>query len=206
MIDFSEYRSILCLNGALPESEFFSTALPIIAADGAANTLVKMGITPQLVIGDLDSIDPELLQQLPVLHYPNQDHCDFEKSLDYLAKQQLLPSIIVGVNGGYLDHILNNVNVFVGTKNILYAPPIIGFALSGNETKEIILPVNTKISMLGMPEAVVSTNGLRWELNRYQLLFPGRNSCFNQSREKLVRIHIERGSMLVLIYEVSCEK
>ena len=56
----NKFKSILCLDGELPSAAFFFFfTLPIIAADGAANTLMQMGVLPQIVIGDLDSIAPD---------------------------------------------------------------------------------------------------------------------------------------------------
>ncbi len=127
MLDFKHYQSILCLNGDLPHPDFFNHQLPIIAADGAINRLAKMGIKPHMVIGDLDSAEPELLEQNPYLHLPSQETCDYQKCLAYLSQQQLLPTIVVGLNGGHLDHILNNINLFLDTDSLLYAPPIMVF-------------------------------------------------------------------------------
>ena len=59
----NNYKSILVLDGSIPTKEFFNEMqLPIISADGATNKLHKMGITPHVVIGDLDSVSPDILQ------------------------------------------------------------------------------------------------------------------------------------------------
>lgn len=201
MIDFQNYKSILCLNGNLPDATFFNTHLPIFAADGAANTLTKMGITPSLVIGDLDSINPENAKHLRLHPHYDQNYCDFEKSLMYLEKNNLLPTIIVGSNGGYLDHILNNVNCFMRTNCVLYAPPIYGFNLCGNTTRSFTLPLDTKISLIGITNANVSTKGFKWDLNQTNLSFSGKNSCFNRSADKEIMVTVHHGNLLILIYE-----
>ena len=201
IIPFSDYRSILCLNGTLPSVSFFKNDLPVIAADGAANTLMRMGITPKVVIGDLDSLEVTLQHQLSTIFIQDQDRCDFSKSLEYLDKQQFLPTIVTGLNGGYLDHILNNVNLFLHTKNLCYAPPIVGWVVSSSEYKEFVLPKHTKISLLGIPSALVSTRGLQWELDQYSLAFPGKTSCFNRSIKSMVRVEVHEGCVFVLIYE-----
>src|SRR3990167_5965092 len=200
LIDFSNYKSILCLDGALPNTLFFRCHLPIIAADGAANTLMQMGIRPDIVICDLDSISAPLRHQLPSLHFPDQNYCDFEKCLDYLEKKQWLPTIITGINGGYLDHVLNNVNLFLHTKNLCYAPPLIGLSIQENESKEFVLPTNTKLSVLGIPSAIISSQGLRWELDHYALAFPGKTSCFNRTVSSVIRLTVHHGSVFLLIY------
>lgn len=199
--NFSDYRSILCLDGQLPSIDYFSSTLPIIAADGAANTLMQMGITPQIVIGDLDSLDPVYRGQLPTHYHFDQNYCDFEKSLQYIQANDLLPCMIYGMNGGYLDHILNNVNIFMRASNVFYAPPLWGYAVRQTESKSLILPAHTKLSIMGIPQAVVSTSGLAWELTESHLTFPGRNSCFNRCMKENVEITVHEGSALVLVYQ-----
>jgi thiamine pyrophosphokinase len=106
------YKSILCLSGELPQKDFFQKMhVPVIAADGAANKLHALGITPHIVIGDLDSVDPSL--KLNSLHIQDQSRCDYEKSMEYLEQMGLLPTIILGSSGGDLDHILNNINIYL---------------------------------------------------------------------------------------------
>lgn len=200
MLQLDQFKSILCLNGDLPEKEFFSGKLPIVAADGAANTLMEMGIEPEMVIGDLDSINPDYLKILKSHHHYDQDLCDYQKSIFYMKKNDLLPAIIVGVNGGYLDHILNNINLFLTGDNVLYAPPLTGFCMKQGDEKKLTLPTNTKISLLGIPEAVVNSTGLKWELSNYHCAFPGRNSCFNRTVAEGVSVNVKSGKILVLIY------
>ena len=40
----------------------------------------------------------------------DQNSSDFQKAMKYLESQNLLPTIILGISGGYIDHILNNIN------------------------------------------------------------------------------------------------
>lgn len=201
LISFHQYRSILCLNGDLPAADFFDCDLPIIAADGAANRLEKIGVTPQLIIGDLDSVSPSLRESIKTLYIPDQATSDYQKSLVYLKENNLLPSIIVGIHGGYLDHVINNLNLFLNTNCVLYSPPVIGFVLKANESKSLDLPLHTKISFIGIPSADVTTKGLKWELNHFQFAFPGANSCFNRTAQTTIHLQVHHGAVLVLIYE-----
>lgn len=200
MIDFSKYRSILCLNGELPSADFFARHLPVIAADGAANTLMRLGITPQIVIGDLDSVYPEHKTRLNCLLHYDQNYNDFQKSMFYLEQHELLPTVIVGINGGFLDHILNNISLFVNTDSVLYAPPITGYVLQEQNNYTFDLMHNSKISLLGIPSATVSTQGLKWELEQQSLVFAQSNSCFNRSVAEQVRVEVHEGRVLILIY------
>ncbi|WP_454782151.1 thiamine diphosphokinase [Legionella sp. WA2022007384] len=202
VINLTGYQSILCLNGNLPDSSFFAAMnLPIIAADGAANSLFELGINPQLITGDLDSVRPALLKNHPFLHIPDQNSSDYQKALGYLKDHNLLPAIVVGINGGHLDHILNNMNIFMETNCLLYAPPIRGFVLNKQSKINLSLPVHTKISLMGIPEATLSSLGLHWELNDTPLSFPGQTSCFNRTQAPEIVLEVHHGSVLVLIYE-----
>ncbi len=203
MIQLQNYRSILCLNGSLPGADFFQSPLPVIATDGAANTLLNMGIKPDIVIGDLDSFNAREHAGIKTFYVEDQNFCDYEKSLAYLENNNLLPCIIVGIHGGYLDHIINNLNIFMRYNAALYAPPLYGQVLKENGSFTFNLPLHTKISLIGIPSSTVSTKGLQWELTQAPLCFPGKNSCFNRTTQDLIQITVHSGQLLVLIY---CER
>lgn len=192
-------RSILCLNGKLPNKRFFQANLPIVAADGAANLLLKKSILPDVIIGDLDSINLNNFDKSIIFHAQDQNFTDFQKALFYLKKQNLLPSLICGVDGGFIDHILHNIAVIIENKCMFYAPPVLGIAL---EKGEYLFKLNfdNKISLFGI-EAKVSTKGLKWELDNYILKFPKKNSLSNRLKSESLEINVKKGKVLLLIYE-----
>lgn len=193
------YKSILCLNGSITEFSFLQTTkLPIIAADGAGNTLMQHGIKPDLVIGDLDSLCPAIAQDVKTKYEPCQNSSDFQKALKHLEQKDLLPTIILGMHGGFIDHILNNINIFIASNNVFYAPPVIGYVVK--EEKSFSFPLNTKVSLMGIPSSVVTTQGLKWELDQSLLTFPGANSCFNRTITKTISINVHQGNVLTLFY------
>ena len=61
----------------------------IIACDGGVRHLQKLGIKPDVIIGDMDSIEPAQLasysaQGVKIIKYPaNKDFTDTELALDY---------------------------------------------------------------------------------------------------------------------------
>lgn len=195
------YKSILCLNGNLPNKKFFNKNLPIVAADGAANKLHEIGIMPDIVIGDLDSIRTS--ENFKILHAPSQDESDFQKSLNYVKQNQLLPTIILGADGGFIDHILFNIDVIMQNECIFYSPPIIGVPL--NKTAEFKLKINSKISIFAMPKAKISTSGLKWELDNDTLEFPGFSSLSNINIKENFKIEVKDGKVLLLSYVENME-
>lgn len=202
IINPKNYKSILCLNGNLPDKNFFYDfkKLPIIAADGAANTLNSMDIIPDMIIGDLDSVAKNLLIEKKFIMDKDQNSSDFQKAMKYLESQNLLPTIILGISGGYIDHILNNINIFLDTKSIFYDDNIIGMVISEGYHQFYDLKLGTKLSIFGIPNCLISTTGLKWNLQNDELSFPGFNSCFNRSIEKKISIYIKKGRALLLIY------
>lgn len=202
LTDLSRYHSILCLNGDLPDIHFFAALdLPVIAADGAANTLIAMDIIPQIIIGDLDSLLPSIRERHNTLHLPDQSSTDFQKALAHLEEQNLLPALVVGINGGYLDHILNNINLLMMTECMIYAPPLIGYVLKEHTKHSLSLPQNSKLSLMGIPSAKVSSQGLKWDLHHDLLSFPGKTSCFNRTEQEQISLEIHEGTVLALIYQ-----
>ncbi len=197
--DRGKYKSILCLNGSLPEKEFFDNwNIPIIAADGAANKLMKMNIKPDIVIGDLDSAKPEYLKLLDHIKILDQNKSDFEKSIKYIVKNKISPSIIFGLGGGHLDHILHNINLFTQTEFVSLSDST--FIFNIKNSVDLKLEKNTKISLFGMPRAQISTFGLKWNLSNELLTFPGGNSAFNRSLEEDIRISVYHGNLLCIVY------
>ncbi len=196
-----QYRSIVVLNGEIPDSSFFKRDIPIIAVDEGANKLLSIGVQPDLVVGDLDSVNLDLRANLNTIYLPDQDYCDFSKAMAHLKTVKLLPSIVTGITGGAIDHILQNINVFLSTDSIFYTPipPMVGYILQKSIT-HFSLPKDTKISLLGMPTAQISTKGLKWELHLSNLAFPGKNSCFNRSLSNEVYIEVHSGICLAMFY------
>ena len=199
-INPNDYKSILVLDGAIPTKKFFDEMqLPIISADGATNKLHRMGVTPHIVIGDLDSVDPEILANYKHERIEDQSSSDFQKALKYMKDNDWFPTIICGITGGYIDHEMNNINIFMQTDgNIFITDGVIGYKVQ--EESEYKFPLGTKISIIGIPECVVSTRGLRWELEKYTTKFPGQNSCFNRVVSEELIVIPNDGAALMLIY------
>ncbi len=197
------FRSVICLDGILPDRSFFQmTDLPIFACDGAANTLIAMEVSPDCILGDLDSISPLLSKEYPVLHLPDQNFSDFEKTMQYLDARALLPSIILGVNGGCIDHILHNITIFARMAEhcLFYDPPIVGQILQAKGMHHFKRPLGSKLSLLPTAAAKVSTSGLKWDLHNEMLLFPQKNSCFNRTEAQEVLIEVHEGTLLLCLY------
>lgn len=198
-------KSILCLNGDLPDSHFFAEDKIIVATDGAADKLLKINIKPSIIIGDLDSIEHGNHPYTEMIYLPDQNQSDFQKAMHYLAQNDLLPTMVFGIGGGFIDHVLQNINIITEHECAFYSPPLIGYVLKGHTISNLDLRPNTKISLIGMAKAKVKTSGLKWELNNAMLEFPGNNSCFNRTLSENISIEVLEGKLLVMIYTENIE-
>lgn len=110
-------HALLICNGDPPSralaKRLARKATVILAADGGANKARKLGISPHVIIGDLDSITPATRKYFAssnIVHVRRQDNTDLEKALDYLVDAKTRQVTIIGATGGRLDFTLGNLS------------------------------------------------------------------------------------------------
>ena len=113
------HRTLLICNGESPSRALLrrlaSGADTIVAADGGANSALRSGVTPGVIIGDLDSLLPatrEAFSGSRVIRVRRQDNTDLEKALDYISAHCPGEVAIAGATGGRIDFTLGNLSVF----------------------------------------------------------------------------------------------
>lgn len=80
-----------------------------MAADGGADGAQGLGVRPDYVVGDMDSVRPATLRRLDprrVRRDADPDHTDLEKALAFCEASQVTDVTVVGATGGRLDHTL----------------------------------------------------------------------------------------------------
>ena len=80
----------------------------VIAADGGYTYLRNMGIEPDVLIGDFDSLDLIPEHRKLIRHSPIKDDTDMALAAAYAAKEGYSKFIIYGGLGGRLDHTIAN--------------------------------------------------------------------------------------------------
>ena len=90
----------------------FST---LFCADGGVNSAYKMELTPDYIIGDLDSADSNVLNHFKskskIIKYKRQNDTDVEKCLKYAISKKFEHVILLGGTGDRLDHTFCNLGI-----------------------------------------------------------------------------------------------
>lgn len=112
-------RYMLFLNGTLNNIDYVKSIVndtdKIIAVDGGLNYVYKLNLIPQFILGDLDSVDKNILNHykdtVELIKYPSEkDFTDLELALEIAKEQGATEIIILSGTGGRIDHYLGNIN------------------------------------------------------------------------------------------------
>lgn len=86
----------------------------VIAADGGYDYLLRCGIRPDLLMGDLDSID-SMPTDVPVIRLPKaKDDTDTEAAIEHGRSRGFRRFVIYGGTGGRMDHTIANIQCIAG--------------------------------------------------------------------------------------------
>ena len=100
------------LNGQMPTDYAIINQITnsdyIIAVDGSANKLFDLEIIPDVIIGDLDSLQNISNKNIELVKTPNQNKTDFRKTLEWCIEKNILNISIFGISGESEDHFLGN--------------------------------------------------------------------------------------------------
>ena len=171
--DMLRYNRPVVLVGAAPVEigpalEALPESWPVIAADGGADALLKIGRRPDLVIGDMDSAGP-LPDDLPKLPLAGQDDTDFEKCLARICA----PLIIgLGFLGGRLDHTLAAIHALTALPHdrpvMLFGDTDLVLRIRGDIAFEAEPGERVSVWPLGI-QAFQCSTGLKWPLDGLQM-------------------------------------
>jgi thiamine pyrophosphokinase len=201
------FKSILCLNGLLPNTKTIKALSKnskiIIAADGAANQLAKKNINPDYIIGDLDSLDNKYnWVNSKIIKIPDQNTTDFEKCIDYINTNMLFPTLVLGINGGEIDHIIDNLNKFIKYSSTI---PMIFFdtpnkwGIAMTSTLSINTEVSNIVSIFPfLQNTHLKSQGLHWELNSDKHSILQNTSTRNKTTTEHTIIQSSQDKVLVI--------
>ena len=180
----------------------------VVAADGGANHLARIGVCPAAVVGDLDSLLPGVrawVGEERIVPRPDQDHTDLDKTMAYVLAQGTPEEILVlAAVGGRLDHALENLGLL--GRWALGGGPTTAFldeqhrisAVTGHRVVATVPGQGFSLLPLGRCEGV-SVTGARWPLAGEPLDLLGRTGISNQALGDSLAITVEHGVLLLFL-------
>lgn len=208
-----QHETVIVVSGGGPPGGRVPVPLPdgpVLAADGGVDRALALGLTVDMAIGDFDSASGEGLAAAEAAgarlrrHPPDKDATDLELALD--AALELAPRrvVVVGHDGGRLDHLLAGLLVLGRPR---YADLVIDAYVGSARvhvcrgTRSLDGEVGELVSLLalhGTAEAV-TTEGLRYPLDD-ETLEPGSSrGVSNELVAPQARIVVGRGVLLAIL-------
>lgn len=184
----------------------------IICADSGTHHALKMGIKPDLIIGDLDSINSEALAKVKEMgitvdkYPPEKDYTDTDLALRIAYEKGASEAILIGGIGSRPDHSLANILLTVQFNNMGLKVKLVG------ENWEIFL-IDKKAEILGKkgdllslipisPQVTgVTTYGLYYSLQKDTLYLGQALGISNIFIKEKAVISIESGLLLAIKYK-----
>lgn len=181
----------------------------IIAADGGLALAPRLDLDVDLVVGDLDSVDPSLLEDavargvLVERHPADKDRTDLAIALDAACAEGPAAVTLVGGHGGRLDHQLANLLLLASAE---YAPleltAIMGPAVVTviRDQREVRGRPGELLSLLPAhgPALGVTTHGLRFPLDGEALTAGSSRGVSNEFLDTTARISLTEGVLLAV--------
>jgi len=206
-------RALIFVNGTLPDlAALRRLLLPddfLIAADGGTRHILALGLTPAVLIGDLDSLsidERRLLDRAGTKIHPfprDKNETDLELALRFAVEAGYRQLRVVAALGGRLDQTLGNLA-------LLTDPSLAGLDIRADDGIQEALFIRDACRLQGIPGDLVSlipwggevsgvtTAGLRWPLSG-EVLQPHRTrGISNELLDESASVHLDAGLLLVV--------
>ena len=179
----------------------------IICADAGADVAKKVGILPQVVIGDFDSISRVNLEfynrnkDVTLVNIREQETTDMEKAIVFtLSTGRIADIIIIGAGGSRTDHFLHTIGLMFKYRNKARIRIIEGENLITLKTKSFRdkCKVGETVSLIPYGGQVNNTGaiGLKFPVQGENLIPGIKESISNQASRESISVNFDSGNLL----------
>ena len=183
---------------------YIDDALFTIAVDGGYNMLQR---EVDVFIGDGDSVTSKsILARESIALQPEKDMTDGEFSIDYAIERGYDMIYLYGVDGGRLDHVLTNLNLFARAydKGVTVVGKCNNYDIYFTRGDEIVSFDDVKgctISIVPFDRAVhiMSMKGLYYTVTDFTIPHTSSRGMSNVASKEHVEIDFGEGSALVFV-------
>ena len=179
----------------------------VAAVDRGAAHALALELTPSVLIGDMDSIEPShrvALASVPaILHPADKDKTDTHLAVEWALAHGAREVVIGGGLGQRFDHSLANAQLLLaiearGAQGVVTDGRQAVYLLRG--TLELVAPAGYSLSILPLERACrgLTLRGLRWELTEHDLI-PGETlTVSNEFLDRPAHLVLREGTALVI--------
>ncbi len=176
----------------------------VIAADSGCDTAEKLGILPDLVIGDFDSAKrlPEGVKIIRAL--PEKDDTDTMLAIKHALDEGAAEITVIGGGGGRCDHLLSNIFMleFLSDRNVK-AELNDGlnriFLLHDGEAT--LKNESGYFGVLALEDSVVTLTGCKYPLHKADLIRSNPFAVSNEVTSEEAKIIVSGKALVVITRE-----
>ncbi len=172
------------------------TASRVIAVDGGVKHLRQLNISPNIIVGDLDSAtddDIEWAQNegAETLRLDGQSESDLAKALDLCAQRGWTKVVVIGVEGGRPDHqvavfaALSDADSSLEIKTHLNRTLVFRFVEGFDGTFSSI----ETFSLFSLTDVIISLRDCQWELDNEKLRLSTRGLSNKAAGDVRLNVH-----------------
>lgn len=210
-------KVVIISNGRLGDPAFFRKRYErigdviTICCDGAIRYLDKLNIQPDLIMGDMDSVDAEVLGKystlgIKILRYnKDKDKTDTQLALEYAIELKPGSIEIWGALGGRIDHALANLFLLkigekAGIKTSLIDEYCEIFAVEKEASLDDAVGQTVSLFPLSFQAEGILLNGFKYPLNNETLEMSSSRGISNIIVSSPATIYVRSGCLLVVRY------
>ena len=211
-----EKKYVIFLNGEYKYSQEFMDKLVsenavCFCADGGANFVFKYGKIPEIIVGDLDSIEKKVLEyykskNILIKKFPkDKDFTDFElilKEINKISenKNSVEKIFVVGGLGKRIDMALSNLFIMEKYKNLVFLQENEeifyvekSFVLKNKKEYEFsIIPISEKVEKLTL-------KGFKFETDKIDVKRESSRLVSNVIVENEASVEFENGKLIIIL-------
>lgn len=208
-----EKRAYILANGDVTDYSRLAACLRpddlLIAADGGLRHFKAMNIQPHILLGDLDSVTPEDIDEarahgVRIIRFPvDKDETDLQLAIDQVVEEGCCQIVIGGGLGGRLDQTLGNIFLLQQPSN-----PSMNVRLDDGLEEVFLITSEAEINgqegdvvsllPLGGPVYDVKTFDLKYPLDYEKLLPEKTRGISNVMTGTRARVTISRGLLICI--------
>lgn len=177
----------------------------IIAVDKGLETLYKLNIIPNHIVGDLDSVDANIVEYYQknshtILHQymPEKDNTDTDIALNLAITLHASSIIIIGALGKRMDHALGNIHILTNALEAHIPCQILDnhnriYLINASITLEKSKTYGKYISLIPLTSTVrgLTLTGFKYPLTDYTLTIGKSLGVSNEIIQDTATIHLK---------------